>query len=106
MIRGQIQLPDSAWIAFYSNPTLVDWFRQAQAQLVSLVPVIRLDDLDNQTVFPAVPETPDGQFGYGMLATPKGMYEAILGDSPVVPQWRRMSDGTVFAVGAVIPTTL
>ena len=56
---------------------------------------------DGQTVFPRVPQ------GGAMLITPKGMYEGIFTDAATpVPQWRRLTGGTIFAVGATIPTTL
>jgi hypothetical protein len=102
MIRDNINIPISYWQAAFDNQSLWQWFMLATQQLSSQVPTIRLDDLENQSVFPPAPED-----GYGLFATPKGMYEAVLSDgSPTTPQWRRMSDGTVFAVGAVIPTTL
>jgi hypothetical protein len=53
------------------------------------------------TVFPATPA-----FG-GILKTRKGSYDAQYTDAvPEVGQWRRLSDNTVYAVGATIPTTL
>jgi hypothetical protein len=53
------------------------------------------------TVFPATPSLG------GILKTRKGSYDAQYTDaSPEVGQWRRLSDNTVYAVGATIPTTL
>lgn len=53
------------------------------------------------TLFPATPSLG------GILKTRKGAYEAIYTDAvPEVGQWRRLSDNSIHAVGAVIPTTL
>jgi len=43
----------------------------------------------------------------GILKTRKGCYEAIYTDAvPEVGQWRSVKDGTIYAVGDVIPVTL
>jgi hypothetical protein len=60
-----------------------------------------LFQISTMTVFPATPSLG------GILKTRKGSYDAQYTDaSPEVGQWRRLSDNTVYAVGATIPVTL
>jgi hypothetical protein len=70
---------------------------------------IQQDDVDRAnmvqssdiTRFPEVPS-----FG-GIFTTRKGAYEGIYTDAAVeVGQWRRITDNSIHAVGAVIPITL
>lgn len=70
---------------------------------------IQQDTIDYASLFQhsemtVFPETPS--LG-GILKTRKGGYEAIYTDAiPEIGQWRRLSDNSIHAVGAAIPTTL
>lgn len=55
----------------------------------------------NVALFPSTPSLG------GTFTTRKGVYECIYTDAvPEVGQWRRLSDGSIYAVGSAIPTTL
>ncbi len=65
MIRGQVQLERSLVSGMVSDQRAVDLVTLGQEQLNSQVTSIRLDDLEDQTVFPPIPAD-----GYGVLYTP------------------------------------
>lgn len=96
MIRGQVQLERSLVSQQVSDQRAVELIMLAQEQLNSQVTIIRLDDLEDQTVFPPIPAD-----GYGVLYTPWGMYSAVTGGA-----WLRLHTGVTYSPGAAIPTTL
>lgn len=96
MIRGQVQIERSLVSRMVEDQRVVELIMLAQEQLVSQVSQIRLDDLEDQTVFPPIPVD-----GYGMLFTPWGVYSASDGGV-----WLRLHTGVLYAVGDTIPVTL
>ena len=85
----QIKIADSAFVEFVLA---------VQQDAVDQAGLFQTADI---TLFPDVPE-----FG-GILKTRKGAYEGIYTDAITeVGQWRRLSDNSIHAIGAVIPTTL
>lgn len=99
MIRGQVQLERSLVSGMVSDQRAVELIMLAQEQLTSQVPSLRLDDLEDQTVFPPVPED-----GYGVFYTPWGMYAACL--DGIARRWLRLHTGVLYKAGVLIPTTL
>ena len=81
----------------------------SKAAFVEFILAIQQDVIDHaelfqnsdMAIFPGVPSLG------GILKTRKGAYEAIYTDTiPEVGQWRRLSDNSIYAVGATIPSTL
>tara|TARA_R110002033_G_scaffold14961_1_gene43106 strand:+ start:1346 stop:1639 length:294 start_codon:yes stop_codon:yes gene_type:complete len=87
--RGQIDLSSQAFAEFILA------IQQDSVDRASLV------QSSNMSKFPPTPSLG------GTLSTRKGCYEAIYTDSiPEVGQWRRLSDGSIYAVGSAMPSTL
>lgn len=81
-----------------SNPAFLEFILAIQQDTVDYASLFQYSTM---TVFPATPSLG------GILKTRKGAYEAIYTDAvPEVGQWRRLSDNSIHAVGAVIPSTL
>lgn len=80
------------------NPAFIEFIIALQQDSVDQASLFQTSLM---TLFPATPSLG------GILKTRKGAYEAIYTDTPTeVGQWRRLSDNSIHAVGAVIPVTL
>lgn len=81
-----------------SNQGFIEFILAIQQDTIDYASLFQYSTM---TVFPATPSLG------GILKTRKGAYEAIYTDAiPEVGQWRRLSDNSIHAVGAVIPSTL
>lgn len=81
-----------------SSPSFLEFILAIQQDTVDYASLFQHSEM---TVFPVTPSLG------GILKTRKGAYEAIYTDAiPEVGQWRRLSDNSIHAVGAAIPTTL
>ena len=81
-----------------TNPAFLEFILAIQQDTVDYASLFQHIAM---TVFPATPSLG------GILKTRKGAYEAIYTDAvPEVGQWRRLSDNSIHAVGATIPSTL
>ena len=81
-----------------ANPAFLEFILAIQQDTVDYASLFQHIAM---TVFPATPSLG------GILKTRKGAYEAIYTDAvPEVGQWRRLSDNSIHAVGATIPSTL
>lgn len=101
MIRGQSNLDRQMASAISGDNATVNWFVLANDQLLSQVPSIRLDDLQDQANFPAVPSD-----GYGIFYTPWGIYSAVKVSGTPSVKWLRLHTGIQYASGAAIPTSV
>ena len=81
-----------------ANPAFLEFILAIQQDAVDYASLFQHSAM---TAFPATPSLG------GILKTRKGAYEAIYTDAvPEVGQWRRLSDNSIHAVGATIPSTL
>lgn len=96
-------------IQILQNQIEIDQIPVSDQGFREFILAIQQDNVDYASLFQnagmiVFPETPS--LG-GILKTRKGAYEAIYTDAiPEVGQWRRLSDNSIYAVGAVIPSTL
>ena len=90
MIRGQIELPDTYFDAFFELlAEAPEWLLQAQNQLISLPEFIHFDDIDSGNF----PEAGDGVLFY--LG-----FDVFIKDT----DWYSLRGGKSFSVGDAIPS--